>query len=109
MATTKAPKSDHLWGSSKGTWHALNRHDPAYVEEEKISERLTALAAETSDVSAGEVEPVTYRVVVDEKPGTGRTVCGIQRLALDGLGVDPEKGDALCPACCAILQEAASS
>lgn len=88
----------YLWGFSGGWWHALTRHDPDFtaVTELHVSEKLTA-ARRRKDPEA---EAVKHPVVVGKPgPGHGDTLCGIPKLALDRLGVDPDEGDRLCPAC----------
>lgn len=85
----------YLWGKSGAYWHALASHDPEYIHEERVSERMTALARRTNDNAPN----VTYRVVTETKPGTGVSLCGLRGLALSEIGVDPDGGDALCPSC----------
>lgn len=88
----------YLWGKSGKYWHALSRHDPEYVYEEVESASLTAKARRKDPDAA----PVMVRRPHPKKrngPGTGRTLCGLRDVALKAIGVDPEKGDALCPSC----------
>lgn len=88
-----------LWGLSDGFWHKLTRHDPEYRTEQVESVRLTALAR-AKDPEAPAVMAMLPGTV--DGPGTGRTRCGIEGLALEAIGVDAEEGDALCPACKAL-------
>lgn len=88
----------YLWGLSGGVWHALTKHDPDFASatEPRVSEKLT-LARQAKDPGA---EPVTYLVLVRKPgPGTGHTLCGLEALELEQLGVDPALEDPLCAIC----------
>jgi hypothetical protein len=86
----------YIYGFAEGYWHALARHDPEYRNIERVSEKLTA-EARKKDPEAPEVMVVTH--AERDGPGHGRTLCRIENLPLDKIGVDPEEGDPICPAC----------
>ena len=88
--------ASYLWGKSGKFWHALARHDPEFIyDTPRESAKLTAVARKKDPNAPAVLIPI----VKDTKPGTATTHCGLAGLKLERLGVDPKKGDPLCPAC----------
>jgi hypothetical protein len=110
-------KNSYLWGLERGKagkWHALLVHDPEYIMEDTVSDRLTRLRRAKEGEDA---DPVTFRRLVETRPGTAQTKCGLGAgrakevgkpvvrlgIPLAKIGVDPDADDSLCGVCEALI------